>query len=344
MTVLHLDGSGSECDSFMTLAGLDQAVMDALPQAVYLCAGDGRVVRFNQQAVDLWGRTPRQGAAEERFCGSFRLYRTDGSPLPHDQCPMARSLQTGESFHNQEVVVEQPGGRQLTVLVNIAAFRDNKGKVNGAVNCFHDITGRKRDEDWQRLLIEEFSHRIKTTLETVHSVAVNTARDAGTVEEFMSRFELRLLALNQAHDLAGNDQPAAAKLHEVLAQQLEPFGGGNNPRVRFDGPEIELEPRSALALRLVFHELAVNATKYGPLSGGHGQIWIKWDLLSVSEGEHTLTLQWIEVGGPQVETSPRNGLGTRLIKRTITSELGGQMNLHFEPSGLQLWMSIPIRS
>jgi len=96
-------------NSFMSLASLDQAAMDAFPEAVYLCAGDVRVLRFNQKAVELWGRTPTVGDPQERFCGSFRLYRTDGTLLPHDRCAMAVALQTGGSFRDQEVVIEEPG-------------------------------------------------------------------------------------------------------------------------------------------------------------------------------------------------------------------------------------------
>lgn len=141
---------GSDSNAFMALASLDQAALDAFPQAVYLCAGDGRVVRFNDRAADLWGRAPHLDDPRERFCGSFRLYRTDGTILPHEECPMAAALDTGESFHGQEVIVERPDGERLTVLVSIAALRDQHGQVNGAINCFQDITPRKQREDGLR--------------------------------------------------------------------------------------------------------------------------------------------------------------------------------------------------
>ena len=139
------DGSGA-AGGFRDLAGLDQRAMDALPEAVYLCADDGRVLRFNRKAEELWGRSPVAGDPDERFCGSFRLHRTDGTRLPHDECPMAVALRTGESFQSQEVVVERPDGERRTVLVNISAFRGDDGRVDGAVNFFQDITGRKLAE------------------------------------------------------------------------------------------------------------------------------------------------------------------------------------------------------
>lgn len=343
MTLMHQVEAKSGCNSFMALASLEQAAMDALPEAVYLCAGDGRVVRFNQRAAELWGRIPRAGDPEERFCGSFRMYRTDGTLLPHDQCPMATALQTGESFQNQEVVVEQPDGRRLTVLVNIAPLKDEKGRVKGAINCFQDITDRKQAEERQRQLIEELNHRIKNTLATVQSMATITTCNVATVDEFTSRFEARLLALSQAHKLLSEGEWSGAKLRHLLVQQLGPFADGGDPRVRFEGPEVDLPPRLTLALGMMFHELMTNAAKYGSLSVAGGHTAVEWDLLSGSDGGRRLTLHWVEMDGPSVKVPERRGFGTRLIERTITEELGGQANLLFEPSGLQLRVSIPLR-
>lgn len=342
MTIVHLSEANGGCSSFMALAGLDQAAMDALPQAVYLCAADGTVVRFNQRAAELWGRAPKAGDSTERFCGSHRLYRTDGSRLPHDQCPMATALRTGESFSNLEVVVEQPCGDRHTVLVNIAALRDQDGLVSGAVNCFQDISDRKQAEERQRLLVAELNHRVKNTLATVHSLAASTARDAHSIGDFTARFEARLFALSQAHTLLFEKDWNGAGLHELLARQLEPFAGGKRPRVRFDGPTVELEPRTALALSMVFHELMTNAAKYGALTVAGGRIAVEWDLPEGADDSRTLTFRWIESGGPPVTAPERKGFGTRLIEQTIRSA-GGQAELLFAPPGVELRAAIPLR-
>jgi len=328
-------------NSFMALSSLDQVAMDAFPEAVYVCAEDGRVVRFNRKAAHLWGRTPALGEAGARFCGSFRLYRIDGVLLPHDQCPMATALQTGESFHNQEVIVEQPDGERLTVLVSIDALKDDDGRVRGAVNCFRDITERKRADDRQRQLIQELNHRVRNTLATVLSMAANTARNATSIDEFTGRFGARLLALSRAQTLLSEDRWSSAGLRDLLEQQLEPFGDDGSSRVRIEGPDVDLEPRLALDLSMMFHELMTNAAKYGSLSVAGGRISVEWDLLTASGGDRTLILRWLESGGPTVSPPRRSGFGTRLIK-TITNGLGGEGNLIFEPSGVQLRASIPL--
>jgi PAS domain S-box-containing protein len=127
------------------LLDLPAQLLDLLPAAVYVCDRSGVILRYNRRATELWGRTPRPGDPAERFCGSYRLYRLDGGPLAHAECPMADALQTGISVRDQEAVIERPDGTRATVLVNIDVLKDHAGTIIGAINCFHDITERRRD-------------------------------------------------------------------------------------------------------------------------------------------------------------------------------------------------------
>jgi signal transduction histidine kinase len=103
---------------------------------------------FNQCAAELWGRMPKPGDTDERFCGSYKLFRPDGSFMPHEQCPMA-DVVAGRitEVRDQEVLIERPDGSRIAVVVNIRPLTNERGKVTGAINCFYDITGRKRAED-----------------------------------------------------------------------------------------------------------------------------------------------------------------------------------------------------
>jgi PAS domain S-box-containing protein len=126
------------------MVSLPERLLDLLPTAVYVCDRDGAILGWNRRAVELWGRTPKLGDPSERFCGSHLLYRVDGGPLPHAACPMADALRTGIPVRNQEVVVERPDGERAVALVNIEVLRDSAGAIVGAINCFLDVTDRKR--------------------------------------------------------------------------------------------------------------------------------------------------------------------------------------------------------
>jgi PAS domain S-box-containing protein len=131
---------------YETLLAIDPSVLEAIPAAVYICAADGLIVRFNQRAAELWGRAPEVGDTDKRFCGSFRLYGLDGTLLPHARTPMATALRTGEPQRDKEVVIERPDGSRIVASVQIDTLKDGYGRLQGAINCFQDITERKRTE------------------------------------------------------------------------------------------------------------------------------------------------------------------------------------------------------
>ena len=123
-------------------------LFDLCPVAVYSCDASGVIEKFNRRAVEVWGREPAPGDTDERFCGSFKLFRPDGSFMPHDQCPMAEVV-SGKiaEVRDGEVLIERPEGSRVTVVVNIRALKNEQGEVTGAINCFYDITERKQAEE-----------------------------------------------------------------------------------------------------------------------------------------------------------------------------------------------------
>jgi PAS domain S-box-containing protein len=124
-----------------------RTLFDLGPVAVYSCNASGVIQKFNRRAVELWGREPAIGDTDERFCGSFKMFRPDGSFMPHDQCPMA-DVVSGKipEVRDGEVYIQRPDGSRITVVVNIRPIVNERGEVKGAINCFYDITERKRAE------------------------------------------------------------------------------------------------------------------------------------------------------------------------------------------------------
>ena len=123
-------------------------LFDLGPVAIYSCDASGVIREFNRRAAELWGRTPALGDSDERFCGSFKLFRPDGRFMPHEQCPMAEVLSGKISeARDAEVLIERPDHTQVTVIVNIRPLKDQRGKIVGAINCFYDITERKQAEE-----------------------------------------------------------------------------------------------------------------------------------------------------------------------------------------------------
>jgi PAS domain S-box-containing protein len=125
-------------------------LLDKLPAAAYTCDRDGLITYFNRHAVQLWGRAPRLRDAEDRYCGSFKLFSADGTPIPHERCWMALALQEGREFNGQEIVIERADGGRIAALAHANPIYDDLGRLLGAVNVLVDISGRKRAEDLLR--------------------------------------------------------------------------------------------------------------------------------------------------------------------------------------------------
>jgi PAS domain S-box-containing protein len=134
----------SEYEALLTAA---PGALDAIPGAVYVCDHEGWLVRYNSEAAVLWGRQPSLAEPRPRFCGSHRLFLPDGSPLSHGDCPMAEAIRSGVSTRNAEVMMERPDGSRIMALINIRPLTDHRGQIQGAINCFQDISEWKKIEE-----------------------------------------------------------------------------------------------------------------------------------------------------------------------------------------------------
>ena len=145
-------------------------LFDLLPVAIYVCDSSGLIIYYNSHAAELWGRSPSLNDPTDRFCGSYRMYHLDGGLIEHPDCPMAEVLRNGDAVQNREIVVERADGSRGVALVNINPFKDLSGNILGAVNCFQDVTERKRSERQIITLAGEAEHRTKNVLATVRAI------------------------------------------------------------------------------------------------------------------------------------------------------------------------------
>jgi PAS domain S-box-containing protein len=313
-------------------------LLEALPAAVYTTDAKGRITFYNKAAVQMAGREPQPG---DEWCVTWRLYNPDGTPLPHDRCPMAIALRENRPIRGVEAIAERPDGSRVPFIPFPTPLRDDQGKLVGAINMLVDITERKQAENRQKILVDELNHRVKNTLATVQSLAGQTARHAESLPDFMTTFSTRLLALARAHDLLSKRHWEHAPLESLAREVLSPLTDAAHNRIHVDGPSINLDPRTALSLAMVLNELTTNAAKYGALSSEKGELSLVWRLPDSADSEK-LEFVWQERNGPRVTPPTRRGFGTRLMERCIEGDLAGELDISFDPEGVVCRMSIPV--
>lgn len=315
---------------------LPARLFEQLPFAVYVCDQDGLVLRYNRRAAELWGRAPELGDSNERFCGSHRMLRADGSLLPHHQCPMADVLRTGISVREQEVHIERPDGLRGIALVDIEAIKDIDGNIVGAINCFQDITERKRSEAQMANLAHEAEHRTKNILATVLATVRLSHSDRS--DDLKQVIEGRINALANVHALFVQSRWTGAELHSLVTQELLPYSGKTEGRTRIDGPPVMLEPNAAQTIAIFLHELATNAAKYGSLSAADGRVEVAWSRTL----DERLSLRWIESGGPPVTPPAHRGFGTSIMEKIIAGQLRGEVRFDWCDQGLTCEVIVPL--
>jgi PAS domain S-box-containing protein len=310
-------------------------LFEQVPFAIYVCDADGLVRRYNRRAAELWGRSPRPGDPNERFCGSHRMYRPDGSLLPHHECPMAEVLRSGISVRQQEVHIERPDGSRGIALVDIEAVRDSDGNITGAVNCFQDITERKRAEEREKILSLEVDHRARNLLAVVQAAVQLTHSDS--VDDFKAAILGRLQALSNTHSLLAQSRGVGVDLRDIVMKEFSPYRAADASRTEISGPAFVLDPKAAQSMAIVLHELTTNAVKYGALSVPSGRLRVEW-----SRGDAEIVIRWCEAGGPPVTPPDHQGFGTRLVGPLVEGELGGKLRYDWNPAGLTCEIIIPL--
>jgi PAS domain S-box-containing protein len=204
-----------------------------------------------------------------------------------------------------------------------------------------EIEERERAQQRQLLLIHELNHRVKNILAMVQAIAAQTLSNSAAPAAAQRALDQRLQALARAHDVLTRESWHGAELTDIIAGAVGPYEARSGQRIRASGPPVRLEPKAAVTLAMVLHELATNAVKYGALSAEAGWVSLDWTAAPAPGGQE-LELTWAEHGGPPVKPPRRKGFGARLIARSLAAE-EGSAELIYAREGVQCRMALLAR-
>jgi PAS domain S-box-containing protein len=313
-----------------------QELLAAIPAAIYTTDADGKITYFNQTAVELAGRIPTLGSDE--WCVTWKLYLPDGTPLPHDQCPMAIALKEGRPVRGVEAVAERPDGTRVPFIPFPTPLFDASGKVTGAINMLVDLSERKQAETQQRLLLNELNHRTKNNMQMLQSLLYTAARSARSEEARHVLDEAcgRIAAMAAAQRvLYGTTDATSFSADGFLGAVVETVqhtlpAGAKIMRAPASGV---LSNDIAMPLALILNELLTNAAKHGINDPATDSIRVS---LTERDGQFELN---VEDDGPGFELAAvRNtssglrlvlGLARQLLAEFVVTKRSSRATLRF---------------
>ncbi|EIM25520.1 PAS domain-containing protein [Microvirga lotononidis] len=263
--------------------------------------------------------------------------------IPKDRDYAVQTIAAALARHDKSIDlifrIERPDGIRTMQTIALFFYQED-GSPLRMVGVDIDITHYKEAENRQNLLIRELHHRVKNTLATVQAIVGSTARSASSIDEFYQGFVGRIVSLARTHNLLTEDLWQKAALEELLQTELGPYEDEARNRITMMGPPLELPSEAAVPIGMAIHELTTNAAKHGALSTFGGQVEVRWEIL---DGERPmLHFSWVERGGPRVGTPSRQGFGTRLLQRVLSTQLQAEVSMEFSPEGLRFSMQLPI--
>jgi PAS domain S-box-containing protein len=265
--------------------------------------------------------------------------RTDADLIPADNqqavMDMKRTvLDSGQPLDRELQIFDSQISRWYDF--HIEPVRD-RNRITGLTCAVVDITASKEGEEHLRLLLREISHRSKNLLAIIQSMARQTARASGSIEDFLNQFNARVQALARSHDLLVQENWHGAVLRDLLKSQLSPYVDTDLGQVEIEGPSVILKPETAQNLGLALHELASNASKYGALSVPSGKVSVRWS----EKSNDGVELVWKETGGPVVGVPEKRGFGSMLIQQNLSRSLESEVELKFAKDGVNCRILIP---
>jgi two-component sensor histidine kinase len=197
--------------------------------------------------------------------------------------------------------------------------------------------------DERKLLLNELNHRVKNSLATVQSIAMQTLRNSPEIGTARRLLDERLVALSKAHDVLTRERWEGASLAKIVENSISIYSGQAGNRFEVEGPDVWVPPNYALAFALALHELCTNAIKYGALSNETGSVRIAWAVAGTN-GTRTLRVRWTEIGGPTVSPPKQRGFGTRLVVDGLRQDLAGNVQIDFNPTGVVCEIDAPLNT
>lgn len=281
-----------------------------------------------------------EGYEPDEIVPSFEIWaeRVHPDDLSNAQVKISEAMESGEDYIN-EYRVRRPDGEVVWLSARGRFLYDEKGQPVRMLGAMVDTTQRRREEEWQKLLVAELQHRVRNLIGTVRSVARLSAPSHRHVDDYVDHLIGRLQAMGRTQSTLTRSPGRSVDLAELVREELL-VHAVQEDKCHVDGPEVWLSPHAAEIVTLAIHELATNSIKYGAL-GDTGYIRIVW-ATEERDGKPWVSLRWQETAPLRKTKQTRRGFGRKLIEERVPYELHGEGRFALHDTGVLAELEFPL--
>lgn len=324
----------------MLISKNHRAILDSSFDAMITIDIEGRVVSFNNSAIDMFGfsRTEALGRRisdliippeyREAHEAGLERFRTEG---------------VGQILNQPtEITAQHVDERTFPIELTIIPFENDGSQFfTATIRDLSEIKQQQKDLDeaanQERLLHRELDHRVKNMLATIVALCREAAKHASTDRIILLDLSNRIMGFSRIHELLSREGGKKLELRQLIQTCIDPFLLERGEAVTLSGPTVNVKPSAAVKFVMVFNELATNASKHGGLKHEQGCLKIDWTVVN-----DQLELSWQEQHAGEAPEELEGGFGTMILRSSIPYEFDGEVLLEPTKDGIIFKARIPI--
>ena len=300
-----------------TRADLETLVNTTPVGVIVFDAGTGEVRSINREARRIVSDLCAPDGTAEQLLEVLTFRRADGREVSLVEFPLTQGLRTGETVRAEEIVLQSPGGRSVTTLVNatpIFSEEGEEGEVESVVVTIQDMTPMEELERLRAEFLGMVSHELRTPLASIKGSAATLTEAASDLDpaEMLQFYRIIGEQADYMRDLIGDLLDVArietgelavapvpadvASLVDEARSRFQSGGGRNNLRIDLS-PDLPLVMADGRRVVQVLSNLLSNAARHSHEASAIG-------VSAVREGYHVAVSVTDEGRGIAAERLP----------------------------------------
>ncbi len=254
---------------------------------------------------------------------------------------LKRTVMRDQHQETTEVEIQSSAGL-ITYRIEIEPVAATHG--GGVLTLITDISDTLHRERILKTLLRELSHRSKNLLAIIQGIATQTARQALSLDGFLTTFRGRIQSLSFSQDLVTDSSWRGAYLFELAERQFNSYWPNTANPIGVTGINAHLSPNAALHIGLALHELIVNSASHGAISVGVNSLTVNCFETFFNE-QKAIELAWIEHLPTSITAAKadEHTFARTVLERVVPIAIGGKALYMTTGDRIEYHLTIPAR-